>query len=93
MRLHKTVVLTLAIAGLAGVAAAQGVANHANGLDYQPTQGSVLQKEQAAGIALTPRHRAEDNADVEQLNRQLQNTENNDPLVHPDGLGKVNPNR
>ena len=59
--------------------------NHANGLNYQPRPGVVRDKEEAAGIAPPAERERAMNNDLERLNQQLQNAENNDPLVHPGG--------
>lgn len=49
------------------------IANHANGLAYQPTQGEVSQAEQAAGVA--PAHPRRLDEEIDDLDRQLLQSE------------------
>lgn len=69
------------------------IGNRANGFDYQPSQGAVTEQENNAGIAPSPTQQRRTTDELEQLNQKLQTEENNDPQVHPNGAGKVNPDR
>jgi len=47
------------------------IANHANGLAYQPTLGGVATREQSAGVRPNDRQLSQEDKELEQLNRQL----------------------
>jgi len=70
------VMATMLLLGAPG-ALAQGtqppaqIANHANGLAYQPTLGGVATREQSAGVRPSDRQLSQEDKELEQLNRQL----------------------
>lgn len=75
MTLPRVVAVLLAL-GAPG-ALAQGtqppaqIANHANGMAYQPTMGGVATREQSAGVRPSGRQLSREDQELEQLNRQL----------------------
>ena len=73
--------LTRAVAALlvlgAQGALAQGasppaqIANHANGLEYQPTLGGVAAREQSAGVQPSGKQLSTEDRELNEINRQL----------------------
>ena len=45
--------------------------NHANGLDYQPNEGSVAARERNAGVEPSSRQLSNEDQQLNQINRQL----------------------
>jgi hypothetical protein len=83
VKMMGSVALSLGVAMAAAVAQPSVIGNRANGLSYQPTQSEVVPREQNAGVAQSPQHARQADAEVERLNRELQNKENHDPQLHP----------
>lgn len=81
MRAASVSALTAAVLLAASVASAQVPRNgdEYGGKDHEPTQAEVSRRENAAGVAPSPRRANEDNRSVEQLGRQLLGAEQADP--------------
>ncbi len=47
------------------------IANHANGLAYQPTLGAVSAREQSAGVRPSGAQLSAEDKELDQINRQL----------------------
>ncbi len=50
-----------------------------NGLNYQPTQGGTVGKEAAAGVRPNPQHQQKTDAELNQIDRQLLQSEGKNP--------------
>ena len=50
-----------------------------NGLNYQPTQGGTVSKEAAAGVRPSPQHQQKTDAELNQIDRQLLQSEGKNP--------------
>ena len=59
------------------------IANHANGLSYQPTLGGVAAREQSAGIEQSRAQRSREDKELDQLNRQLLGDKATPPVPVP----------
>ena len=59
------------------------IANHANGLSYQPTLGGVETREQSAGVKPTGRQLSTEDRELDQINRQLLGPDAKPPVQAP----------
>lgn len=50
-----------------------------NGLDYQPTQGGTVSREEAAGVRPSVQHQQKTDAELDQIDRQLLRSEGKNP--------------
>lgn len=50
-----------------------------NGLDYQPTQGGTVSKEEAAGVRPNTQHQEKTDSELNQIDRQLLKSEGQNP--------------
>jgi hypothetical protein len=82
---RAALILAFSLTGLSVSMAQPRNGNVQNGLNYQPTQGEVGERERAAGVApSTERERALD-AEMEEINRQLLRNEGVMPNNTPQG--------
>ena len=51
----------------------------ANGLNYQPTQGGTVSKEEAAGVRPSVQHQEKTDSELNQIDRQLLQSEGKNP--------------
>ena len=59
------------------------IANHANGLSYQPTLGGVQAREQGAGIEPSKSQLSTEDKELDRINRQLLGDKATPPVQMP----------
>ena len=59
------------------------IANHANGLAYQPTLGGVEAREQSAGVQPSGKQLSAEDKELDQINRQLLGPKATPPVPDP----------
>ncbi len=84
IRLAAATFLLGAPAALAqGAAPPPQIANHANGLSYQPTLGEVATREQSAGVKPSGAQLSREDRELDQINRQLLGDKATPPMQAP----------
>ncbi len=59
------------------------IANHANGLSYQPTLGGVEAREESAGVRPSGHQLSDEDKELNQINRQLLGPKATPPVQAP----------